>query len=365
MSTNTTIPMRTPGELASAAPYIMGFTPEKSILIVTMEKNGDEYERGLVMRMDIPDNIQDLDEGLDGFRHALTQTDGASRHALVILVDDITPDGVSDMPHREYVDQIHDMFAAENLQSVASIYTDGASVGMYDSPTFTSISAHERDYVAAHYVYAGIAPLDNRDAYAELITYSENREVEATIEEHIARYAKDQLPREEVIPVATGILRTLTQEQLLANDDISQIAAALHNIYVRDVVLYDMSTLDANTRARITAHLRSITANTPDAYAAPVATTLAINEWLAGDGARTNMATDRALASDRDYSLNQLIRAAVGNGIPPQFWRESIVHLTREECAGLHAAPPSAGKTQQHEPLARVSTPAAPNDIAL
>ncbi len=365
MSTNTTIPMRTPGELASAAPYIMGFTPEKSILIVTMEKNGDEFERGLVMRMDMPSTIQDLDEGLDGFRHALTQTDGTSRHALVIMVDDITPDGVSDMPHREYVDQIHDMFASENLQSVASIYTDGASVGMYDSPTFTSISAHERDYVAAHYVYAGIAPLDNRDAYAELITYSENREVEATIEEHVARYAKDQLTREEVIPVATGILRTLTRDQQPSNDDISQIAASLHNIYVRDVVLYDMSTLDANTRARITVNLRTLTANTPDAYVAPVATTLAINEWLAGDGARTNMATDRALASDRDYSLNQLIRAAVGNGIPPQFWRESITDLTREQCAGLTTAPPSAGKTQHHEPLTRVSVPAASADIAL
>ncbi len=365
MSTNTTIPMRTPGELASAAPYIMGFTPEKSILIVTMEKNGDEYARGLVMRMDIPSTIQDLDEGLDGFRHALTQTDGTSRHALVIMVDDITPDGVSDMPHREYVDQIHDMFAAENLQSVASIYTDGASVGMYDSPTFTSIRAHERDYVAAHYVYAGIAPLDNRDAYAELITYTQNREVEATIEEHVARYAKDQLAREEVIPVATGILRTLTHDQQPSNDDIAQIAASLHNIYVRDVVLYDMSTLDENTRALVTANLRAITANTPDAYAAPVATTLAINEWLAGDGARTNMATDRALASDRNYSLNQLIRGAVGNGIPPQFWQDSITDLTREHCAGLGTAPPSVGSAQHHEPPTRVSVPAARNDIAL
>ncbi len=365
MSTNTTIPMRTPGELASAAPYIMGFTPEKSILIVTMEKTGDEFERGLVMRMDIPSTIQDLDEGLDGFRHALTQTDGASRHALVIMVDDITPDGVSDMPHREYVDQIHDMFASENLQSVASIYTDGASVGMYDSPTFTSIRAHERDYVAAHYVYAGIAPLDSRNAYAQVISYTENLEVEATIEEHIARYAKDQLHREEVIPVATGILRTLTQDQQPSNDDISQIAASLHNIYVRDVVLYDMSTLDANTRTFVTANLRSITANTPDAFAAPVATTLAINEWLAGDGARTNMATDRALASDRDYSLNQLIRAAVGNGIPPQFWQESITDLTREHRVALGTAPPSAGKTHQHEPLTRVSAPAASADIAL
>ncbi len=365
MSTNTTIPMRTPGELASATPYIMGFTPEKSILIVTMEKNGDEFERGLVMRMDIPSTIQDLNEGLDGFRHALTQTDGASRHALVIMVDDITPDGVSDLPHREYVDHVHDMFAAENLQSVASIYTDGVSVGMYDSPAFHAISAHERDYVAAHYVYAGIAPLDNRDAYAELITYTQNREVEATIEEHVARYAKDQLAREEVIPVATGILRTLTHDQQPSNDDISQISAALHNIYVRDVVLYDMSTLDENTRARITVNLRSITANTPDAYAAPVATTLAITEWLTGDGARTNMATDRALASDRDYSLNQLIRAAVGNGIPPQFWRESITDLTREHCAGLTPAPPSVGKTHHHELLTRVSVPAASNDIAL
>ena len=48
-----TIPMGTPGELASATPYIMGFTPEKSILIVTMKQRGEAYEHGLVMRMDM------------------------------------------------------------------------------------------------------------------------------------------------------------------------------------------------------------------------------------------------------------------------------------------------------------------------
>ncbi len=361
----STIPMGTPGELASATPYIMGFTPEKSILIVTMKKNGDAYEHGLVMRMDIPENINELHAGLESFRNALANTDGSAGHALIIVVDDITPDGVSDMPYRDYIDVINNTLANEDMQPIASIYTDGESVGMYDSPTFTPISARERDYVAAHYVYAGIAPLENRDAYASLISYTPNAEVEATIAEHIDRYARDQLPREHVIPIADGIVNTLTSEGALANDDISQIAGALHNIHVRDVVLFDVSEMDAHTLEHATGNLRAIVANTPNEHVAPVATTLAINEWLRGNGANTNMALDRALASNQDYSLRGLIDAAVSNGIAPDFWRESIVHLSREECAGLHAAPPSAGKTQQHEPLARVSTPAAPNDIAL
>ncbi len=360
MSTTTTIPMRTLGELASAAPYILGFTPEKSILIVTLEKNGNEFERGLGMRIDIPETMQDLDEALAGFRNALARNNVNDHQAVIMCVDDLIPDGVSDMPHREYIDRVLNVLAAENLSVIATIYTDGVSVGSYDSPAFTSISAHERDYVAAHYVYAGIAPLESRDAYVEAITYTENLAVESTIKDHTARYSKDQLPLDEVIPTAESIMLTLTHYQPPGSNDISQISAALHNVKVRDVVLHDLSGVDQATGHVVNANLRVIAANTPDAFVAPVATTLAINEWLAGNGAKANMALDRALGSVSGYSLAQLIHAALENGFPPQWWQQEIVQLTRAECAtGVTPETPHVELTNAPQPVTRA------HDIAL
>ncbi len=359
MPTNATIPMRTPGELAAAAPYLLGFTPNKSIIVAALTKNGSEFESALTMRISIPETMQDLDEALDDFNRALAHADTAT-HALIICVDDINPAPMCDMPYRDYIDRVSDVLAANNLRTVGAIYTDGSSVGMYDSPLFHPISEHEREYVGAHYVYVGSAPLENRDTYVESISYTQNRDVEAAMKDAIAAHGTHRLPADEVNPVATGILHTLTGKQIPGHVEITRISAALHNVKVRDVVLYDLTGVDQATGHVVNANLRVIAANTPDAFAAPVATTLAINEWLAGDGARANMALDRALGSNRDYTLAQLIHAAVGNGLPPQWWQQTMGRMTRAECAtGVTPETPHVEVTNVPQPVTHA------HDIAL
>jgi hypothetical protein len=54
--------------------------------------------------------------------------------------------------------------------------------------------------------------------------------------------------------------------------------------------------------------------------------------WLGGDGARANVALDRALADDPDYSLGLMVSAALRSGLPPQSWRDAMSGLTRDTC---------------------------------
>ena len=70
----------------------------------------------------------------------------------------------------------------------------------------------------------------------------------------------------------------------------------------------------------------------PEGHVAPAATTLAIVHWMGGDGARASVALDRALADDPGYSLGVMVHTALGSGLPPQAWRESMASLSRDEC---------------------------------
>jgi hypothetical protein len=70
--------------------------------------------------------------------------------------------------------------------------------------------------------------------------------------------------------------------------------------------------------------------------AAP-ATLLAVSAWLRGDGAMANVALERALDSDPDYALAQLLRAALESCLAPSELR-ALIGAT---VAGDGDAPPA------------------------
>lgn len=68
----------------------------------------------------------------------------------------------------------------------------------------------------------------------------------------------------------------------------------------------------------------SATRQAPPGLVAPVATCAAVASWLVGDGARAQVALDRALRDRPDYSLALLVQHSVRIGLPPRAWREAM-----------------------------------------
>jgi hypothetical protein len=66
------------------------------------------------------------------------------------------------------------------------------------------------------------------------------------------------------------------------------------------------------------------TRRAPSPLDAAPATLLAVSAWLRGDGAMANVALDRALDSDPDYALAQLLRAALAACLGPAELRAMI-----------------------------------------
>jgi hypothetical protein len=108
--------------------------------------------------------------------------------------------------------------------------------------------------------------------------------------------------------------------------------AALLTVALRQVRVRD----DAWARmlpAHLAAHQRlwtDLTRLARPGYVAAPAALLAFTAWQAGHGALANVALDRALADDPDYSMALLLRQAIDAGAPPSLAR---LPMTPEEVA--------------------------------
>jgi hypothetical protein len=63
----------------------------------------------------------------------------------------------------------------------------------------------------------------------------------------------------------------------------------------------------------------------PDLAAGP-ACLLAYHAMLRGNGGLANIAIQRALDTDPDYSMAQLLRVAINTGLPPDVLRAALAH---------------------------------------
>jgi hypothetical protein len=93
-----------------------------------------------------------------------------------------------------------------------------------------------------------------------------------------------------------------------------------------------------------TAHLRlwtDVVRRATPAYLPAPASLLAFTAWQSGEGALANIAIDRALAADPEYSLAKLLRDIMDAGVPPSAAR---VPMTPEQVAASYDLPDSGAE---------------------
>ncbi len=117
----------------------------------------------------------------------------------------------------------------------------------------------------------------------------------------------------------------------LSDSLIARCAQALAVVSVRDTLLWDIAAGDIASVA--SAHfLSSMLPSLHGPVGAPVATVAGICWWMSGNGAKANLCLHRAHECQPDYPLALLVAAAVGVGLPPSIWVESVLELHRDEC---------------------------------
>jgi hypothetical protein len=91
-----------------------------------------------------------------------------------------------------------------------------------------------------------------------------------------------------------------------------------------------------------------VTRRAQPGYVAAPASLLAFVAWQSGDGALANVALDRALADEPQYSMALLLRQVITAGTPPSLAR---LPMTPEEVAASYdEADDDLGEDDDHDP---------------
>ena len=221
-----------------------------------------------------------------------------------------------------------------------TVMTDNDTVMLADGQ-LGRIAPADREAAAARFTVGQPRPVNvgSRDDLVKEVAYRGDIRTSAAAAAYIADLA-ESFKAEPDIDAHTHLIAGLLptpgdQEQSYV------IAAALTDVRVRDTVIHDLTRLDDDGLDTAAAGLTAMVGDIPGPSAGNFAATLAVARYLQGDGARANIAVERAVDADPGHSLATLVGRSMSAGLSPTQVREMFASLPREACLGTRAPSPS------------------------
>ncbi|WP_370329169.1 DUF4192 domain-containing protein [Mycolicibacterium hippocampi] len=313
-------PLDRPGALIAALPAVLGFVPERSLVLVTAAHG----EMGAVMRAE-------LSEGADYSLGHLAELAAASRAeiAIAVIVDDegaecrMCADEYRELAHELAVELARwniELSAVHVVDKVAAggrwYCADGCgSTGVVEDPAASPIAVAavldgRRLYARRSELVAVVAPADPErsatlalaiDAAAEVDTDRPDAQARSDIEHALA--CADQL----------------AEGRPLADGQLTRLALALTDPRVRDT-LYALAVGDhAGAAESLWADLARLL---PEPWRAEALVLLAFSAYARGDGPLAGISLDAALRCSPMHRMAGMLDQALQSGMRPEQIRE-------------------------------------------
>jgi hypothetical protein len=183
-------------------------------------------------------------------------------------------------------------------------------------------------------VAAGIAPVTGaaaesmRRATRRAQAYASRRIDNLSTQSNLAAARKAIADRD--LAAVRDFIATYRDGRHATDYQVAWLTVALKSLRIRDDA---WSRMDPDHRD---CHLRmwtDVVRRAQPGYVAAPASLLAFVAWQTGEGALANIALDRALADDPDYSLAKLLRKVLSAGAPPSM---ATLPMTPEEVAACY-----------------------------
>jgi hypothetical protein len=334
-----------PAAVLAIVPYLLGFMPESSIVVI-----GTEAAKGSVkvtLRYDLPDPA---DAGLaaDIAAHAVAVL-GSQRLTAAIAVG-YGPEALV----RPLAVAFKDALSKSEVGLLEFLRVEGGRYWSYTCANEACCPADGTPFeVAGHAASAvmagdGTNVLADRSALAASIaplggiTADSMRQATRRAEHHVMQLlakvrksarlgaARHMIASEGLAAVADMITTYRAGGRFTSDYQLAWLTVALKDMRVRDDAWARMDPryCDAHRRLWVDVVRRA----EPGHVAAP-ASLLAFVAWQAGNGALANLAIDRALADSPGYSMAQLLRQVISAGAPPSMAR---LPMTPEEVAACY-----------------------------
>lgn len=327
-----------PGVLIAALPAVLGFVPEQSLVLVTL----DGTELGCVLRVDLSD-------GLPGSLDHLAEVAAAAGPdaAIAVIVD---RDGAScrmcSDKHRCIAAQLTDALAGHGIELRAVHVVDRvAAGGRWHCADGCGAGGRVEDPFASP--LAAAAVLDGRRLYTrraellEVIEPAADRNPE--LAEAIVRTAEqrgelwtDAQARRDVEDMIAAAGRIAAGSDL-PDAHLCTLACALTDGRVRDTLYALAVGRDAASAENLWAWLAR---TLPAPWRVEALVLLAFTAYARGDGPLAGVSLDAALRCDPDHRMAGMLDSALQSGLRPERIRElAITGYRMAERLGVRLPP--------------------------
>jgi hypothetical protein len=309
---------RGPVDLIAAVPYVLGFHPEDSVVLLTFGP-GEAFHA----RVDLPVDGDDQASVVRMLVEVVTRH-GVDRIALLVYTEDpwvaaafhdvavpgFVRSGVDVIDVvRVGADRFH---AADDPDDPGTAYDLTTHAFTAEQVVAGTVVERSREDLAA-----GLDCVDDEDARAVA-------EAAARFDERFkglpAFVSVDRICR-DVTDEARWIQRTIRRHVRrrtpLPVDDAGRMLVLMAGVALRDVAWAEMS------RTNATHHLdlwRDLVRRCPPDLLPGPACLLAFAAWLSGQGALAWCALDRCVAVDPDYSMALCVGQLLEGAVPPSVW---------------------------------------------
>jgi len=314
-----------PSDLLIAIPFLLGFTPANSLVVVSIKDQIVE----MTMRSDFPPEIKYSEVAYELLMQLSTHK------VQEILLVAYLPSGIDfeaiflkqlsselnqSIPVRDFV-----VVSGEFWRSLSCFDEDCCPIKGRALPEIST------SLLAAEEVAAGNPmPLQSQDELIASIAFTPSPWDEGfteAIDQHwiyLQTLGQKECSKAGVLSLLKLIGEFSRKGFIQERQTVVEVFAALSDIQVRDFAI------GSHGQQLLLTHWsmwRWLLRMAPEANVAPVSSIFAILSYERGDGALAHRALDRALANDSQYSLALLLRRTFSAGWPPEAFSKMRAEL--------------------------------------
>ncbi|MFJ4328460.1 DUF4192 family protein [Streptomyces tricolor] len=356
------VTLRTPAELADALPYLLGYRPEDSMVLVALHDHGGRGRFGGRARLGIPANDEDWEAAARQLARGLvtgSERRGSRPERMVAYVCQEPNPGESGRDVKRRLERLAQLMRIEcgnlDVPVIEALCISDGRFWSYCCPVTgccpedgSPMGLPGTSVLAAAATYAGIQV---RGTLRELRARLQPWETTAALEQEIALDAAgmtlvprmlDETTRQEVAEETLGLAERIIRryaaaapvpgthpadvrdDDLLAGDEAATLILGLQDRTTRDRAAAWMEGDEAGPALRL---WRALARRCVGPYGEHAAAPLTLAGWVAwsmGDELEAREALAMALAADPDYLFARLLHQACNEGLDPEAVRRCL-----------------------------------------
>ncbi|WP_248958861.1 DUF4192 domain-containing protein [Sphaerisporangium perillae] len=326
--TPSPILLTSPDDILGAVPYILGFHPADSLVVIAFAGKGVRGRLRVTTRWDLPIPPGALDRLVPLLRRE------EATHTILAGFGDgalVTP----------AMDEVRRLLADAGIAVIEALRAEGARYWSYVCTRVECCPPEGRPYdpttgeVAAQATFGGLVALPGRDSLERSVAPVEGaarvkmREATRSVAAQVrARLAGTPCPLD--VPaefVAEGVARVrrsldgFQRQGRLPDHEAARLGIDLSVIRIRDEA---WTLMDDTTQDTHVALWTDLTRRLEPSFVPPVASLLGAAAWRRGDSALAGIAVERALAADPSYSMANLLAQGLQQLISPDILRHRM-----------------------------------------